>query len=274
MRNVLLTLVAACSIFAETPVEKAWATLKGAIDDKGTEKRVHAVAALGLIPNNKHAETLAITALKDEKPEVRATAATALGQMKAKSAAGNLKEAIKDKDVAVVFGAAQALYEIGDPAAYEVYYAVLTGERKSGEGLVESQLKMIHDPKAMTMLGVEAGIGFIPFGGLGYHVFKMVTKDDESPVRAAAALKLVRDADPKSTEGLENSINDSKWLVRAAVIEAAAKRRDKKLLKPVIAAMDDENDSVRFSAAAATIVLSARESVPKSKKSASSPPTR
>lgn len=259
---------------AETPVEKAWAMLKTGTSDQGTEHRVHATAALGLIPGNKQAQTMAINALADEKADVRAAAAVALGQMKAKGAVSNLKAALHDPDVSVVFAATGSLYDLGDPLAYEVYYAVLTGEQKSGNGLVESQLKMIRDPKAVTMLGVEAGIGFIPFGGLGYHVFKMVTKDDTSPVRAAAALKLVKDPDPKSTEALERTIDDKKWLVRAAVIEASARRKDRKMLKPVIAAMDDENESVRYSAAAATIVLSSRESVPQPKKSTSPPPAR
>ena len=55
--------------------------------------------------------------------------------MRSKASDGKLKEALKDPDAGVVLAAANALRLIGDPIAYEVYYAVLTGERKSGAGL-------------------------------------------------------------------------------------------------------------------------------------------
>jgi hypothetical protein len=69
--------------------------------------------------------------------------------------------------------------------ANSVYYAVLTGQRKTGEPLLESQLKMLKDPQALAKIGFEAGMGFIPFGGVGTKVFKTVTQDKVSPVRAA-----------------------------------------------------------------------------------------
>ena len=163
---------------------------------------------MGLITNSPKAQQMALKAMADPKPEVQAAAVEALGQMGAKSAVPKLIEAIKSKDTAVVFAAANALYTLGDPAAYEVYYAVLVGERKSGQGLVESQMKMLKDPKAMAQIGFEAGIGFIPFAGLGLSVVKSATKDDTSPVRAAAAQKLIRDADPKTAEALVQSAGD------------------------------------------------------------------
>jgi hypothetical protein len=45
---------------------------------------------------------------------------------------------------------------MGDPDAYRVYIAVLTGERKSGHPLFQSQMKMLKDPKALTQMGLEA----------------------------------------------------------------------------------------------------------------------
>jgi len=88
-------------------------------------------------------------------------------------------------------------------------------------------------------------------------VFKAVTKDDASPVRAAAATKLAGDPDPKSGEALAKSAADSKWLVRAAVVDAIARRGNPSLLKAIVPLLDDDNDAVKFSAAAAVIRLSA-----------------
>jgi HEAT repeat protein len=145
---------------------------------------------------------------------------------------------------------------LGDTRAYEVYYAMLTGERKSGDTLVESQMKMLKDPKALASMGFEAGIGFIPFAGAGLSAYKMIRKDDESPVRAAAAQRLVKDPDPKSGEALAKNSTDKKWLVRASVLDAIAKRGDPALLPAAVAAMDDDNDNARYNADAAVIQLS------------------
>jgi HEAT repeat protein len=214
-----------------------------------------AVRALGLITDNKKAQEMAEKALADEKPEVQAAGAAALGEMGAKSSVPKLLEAVKAKDSDVVFAAANALYKLGDPHAYDVYYAVLVGERKSGDSLMDSQMKMLKDKKALARMGFEQGIGFIPFAGLGYSAFKTVTKDDTSPVRAAAAQKLVRDSDPKTSEALMQTAADPKWLVRASVIDAIAKRGDKALLRAVWTRLDDENETVRFTAAGTILRL-------------------
>jgi HEAT repeat protein len=256
LRFLAFMACAAC-VLAQTPVEKAWTILSGAAQDKSYEKRGKAIHALGLITADARARTLAETALTDEREEVRSTAADVLGMMRAKESAPKLKAALRDKASSVVFSAANALFVMGDPDAYQVFYAVLTGQKKSGDALVESQLKMLKDPKALSQLGLEAGIGFIPFGGISYKVFKMTTADAVSPVRAAAAVKLIGDPDPKSGQALVNAASDEKWLVRAAAIGALARRKDSSALKVITPLLDDENDVVRFNAAAAVIQLSA-----------------
>ena len=131
--------------------------------------------SLGLAAGNQRARQLAEWVLSDEKEAVRAAGAEALGQIGLPAAAPALKKALKDESAEVVFSAAGALFELKDPAAYEVYFAVLTGERKSGEGLVQSQLDMLKDPQALAKIGFETGIGFIPFGGIGYKAVKAFT---------------------------------------------------------------------------------------------------
>ena len=108
----------------------------------------------------------------------------------------------------------------------------------------------------MAKGGFEQGIGFIPFAGLGYGAFRTITKDDESPVRAAAALKLATDKDPKSGTALTQAAGDAKWVVRAAAIAAIGMRGDAALLKAVVPRLEDKEDTVRFNAAACIIRLS------------------
>ena len=95
----------------------------------------------------------------------------------------------------------------------------------------------------------------MPFGGLGYGAFRTVTKDDESPVRAAAALKLATDKDRKSGAALAKAAGDEKWIVRNAAIAAIAMRGDAALLKAVTPRLQDKDESVRFNAAACIIRL-------------------
>jgi HEAT repeat protein len=256
IKGILLAAAIIGVLHAETPVDKAWSSLTSGASDKSAGKREKAVHALGLITRDARAQAMAETALSDENSDVRAAGADALGQMGASASIPKLVSAINDKDVTVVLAATNSLSVLGDNRAFDVYYAILVGERKSGESLVESQMKMLKDPKALTGMGIAAGLGFIPFAGAGYQVFKMARKDDSSPVRAAAAQKLVRDPDPKSGEALARMAADKKWVVRASVMDAIAKRQDPALLPAVEGALDDENEIVRYDAAAAVIRLS------------------
>lgn len=56
--------------------------------------------------------------------------------MASKAAIPGLRKALSDGKPAVALAAAHALQLLSDPAGYEVYYEVLTGERKSAEGVV------------------------------------------------------------------------------------------------------------------------------------------
>jgi HEAT repeat protein len=258
--HVLMFALTAALGSAQTPLDRAWTTLTTGANDKGEDRRSHAIQALGLTHGDAKAAGMAEQALADSSEDVRVAAATALGQMDAKSSAPKLKAAVKDPQAAVVFAAANALFVLGDPDAFEVYYAVLAGEKKSGDSLMASQMKMIKDPKSLAKIGFESGVGFIPYGGVGLKTFKTITKDDESPVRAAAAAKLAKDPDPRTEKLLETSLKDKKWLVRAAAVDALAKRGDPAVIPVLATALDDDNEIVQFTAAAAIIRLNSPES--------------
>jgi HEAT repeat protein len=252
-----MVLVSGTLLPARTQVDRAWSILTDGVAEQSAEKRRKAVQALGLLPSNVPAQRMAEKILQtNEKPEVRAAAATALGQMGAKSSAVRLKAALNDVDAEVVLASASSLFLLRDPVAYEVYYAVLIGERKSGVGLLDSHIKNLKDPKFVAKMGV----GFIPFGGIGYEVYKAFAKDDTSSVRAAAAQKLARDPDLRSGDALAQASSDNKWLVRAAAVDALARRGDPAFLPTAVLLLDDENDTVRYNAAAAVVRLSMRAS--------------
>jgi HEAT repeat protein len=242
--------------FAQVPKDLSWQVLSNGVRDKNAATRAIAVRSLGLVRGDKAAEKQALESLKDSTEEVRVSAATSLGEMNAKDSIPSLKEALKDTSVRVILAAANSLRSLGDPSAYLVYYAVLTGERKSGEGLLAEQKKALSDPKKMAQLGFEQGIGFVPFASLGLGAIKAFTPGDDSPVRAAAALALATDPDPKSGEALLRAVQDKSWIVRAAALESIARRNDPALIPEIIDALNDARPEVKYTAAAAIYHLS------------------
>jgi HEAT repeat protein len=240
----------------KTPREKAWGILREGLQDDSADNRAKAVRALGLLPRNAEAGKAAIGALKDDKANVRLAAAAALGSMHAEHATSELEKVLSDSEPVVVLAAANSLLLLHNDAGYDVYYGVLTGERRANKGLIKGQLDAFKDKKKMAELGFEEGIGFIPFAGIGYEIFKTVTKDDSSPVRAAAAKKLGHDPSPDSGEALVAATTDKNWTVRAAALEAIAERGDRSLVAKITAAMDDDKELVRFMAAACVAHLS------------------
>ena len=242
---------------AQIPQENAWATLNGGLNNKSWEKRVKAVSVLGELTGDKKAEAAAINALKDDKEDVRRSAAQSLGEIGAKSAIPQLMEVTRDKEPSVILAAARALVTLGDERGYNAFYAVLTGETKTGTSLTDQQKKILKDPKKMAGLGLQMGVGFIPFGGLAMGGYKLLNKDDTSPVLAAAALVLAMDPDPKTGQALAGAARQQgKWLVRAAAFDAIARRGDPSLLPTTEEGLQDKQDEVQYSAAAAVIRLS------------------
>ena len=269
MRNSFAFLSALCAlVFAilsaphcpgQSTQEKAWTLLEAGVRQSKTESRVTAVRVLGLLPNNDRATQLAQDALQDPKPEVRAAAASALGRMRAASSVTRLKKALSDKEFSVVLAAAHALHELKDPACYEVYYAILTGQRKSSEGFLEQETEMFHDPKELAKMGFEQGIGYVPYAGIGWDAVRTIMKDrsNGSPVKAAAASNLVSDPDPRTATALVNATHNRNWVVRVAALEAIAERGDPTASGKIEPLLEDSKLEVKYTAAATIVRLSA-----------------
>ena len=239
------------------PEDKAWSILRDGVEDKNAERRAKAVRALGLLPGNPVAESIADKALQDDKSMVRAAAAEALRSMSATHSMRQLRAALNDSDPQVVLAAANALMDMSDTApAYNIYYALLTGKMRGDKGFVKERLKTVQDRKKLATLGLEEGIGFVPFGGICYSVYKRVLKPGSGDLCAAVAKRLALDPDPLTAQALVGATQDKHWLVRAAALEAISQRGDPALLPKIILPLDDEKDEVRFTAAASVIHLS------------------
>jgi len=240
----------------ENPKATAWGVLESAAKSDKTGDRAATMRVLSLLPKNEQAKKLAEAGLGDDKPEVRSAAALALGEMQSRSSIPKLKESLSDKEITVMLAAAHALDLMHDNAAYEVYYEILTGERKTSKGLIAEQTATLKDPKKLAELGIQEGIGFIPFAGIGWEAYRRLAKSDPSPVRAAAAKALAKDPDPASARALADAVKEDKnWIVRAAALEAIAKRGDPSSLQVAEMAMSDDEKPVKYTAAATVLHL-------------------
>jgi HEAT repeat protein len=242
---------------AENPEQHAWLILQTGATEKSPEVRVVAVGALGLVLRNPRAAAIAEKALEDEKPEVRAAGARALGEMLYAASIPKLRKALADKEDSVVTAAAHSLVQLKDSAGYELYYSVLTGERKKGQGLISREMDVLKDPKKVAQFSLEEGIGFLPYGGYGLSAVQFIREEQrgKSAAKAVAAKFLADDPDPQSSEALVRAVSNKSWLVREAALEAIAKRADPSLLEKIQAAMSDEKSHVRYTAAATVIKL-------------------
>src|SRR5581483_8006193 len=255
-RLMFILLATAGVVNAQSPADNAWKVLEAGMSDTNESERAVAARVVGMIHDDPRAIDMAEKTLVDKDPGVRAAGAKSLGRMGSTGSIEKLRALLKDKDSSVVMAATESLKTLGDASAYEVYFAILTGERKSGEGLLQDQMKMLHDPKKMAEFGFSQGIGYVPYAGLAVGAFKALRKDDVSPVRAVAAVALASDPDPRSAEALVAAASDKSLIVRLAALDAIAHRNDASLIPAIVPMMNDEKDAVRYTAAAAIIRLS------------------
>ena len=88
---------------------------------------------------------------------------------------------------------------------------------------------------------------------MGWMAIKTATKDDTSPVRAAAVNVLVRDPDPATARTPSETTDHNGWIVRVAALEAVARRGDPSMLNAAEEHIYDKNAAVKFTASAAVI---------------------
>jgi HEAT repeat protein len=236
--------------------EKSWQVLQSGLRSKKAAQRTEAVKALSLLSANRQAVRFSLRALRDKNPRVRAAAASTLGDLHAANTIPALKAALSDKDASVMLAATHALFVLKDPQAYEIYYAILMGDKKTSAGLIQSQVEFLKDPKQIAQMGFEQGIGFVPYAGMGYEAYRAVRKHDNSPVRGAAARYLALDPDPISEDALiQIAVADKDMIVRQAALDALAEKNDSSCIGRLANNLDDDKYQVRYRTAATIIHL-------------------
>jgi HEAT repeat protein len=236
--------------------EKSWLILQTGLHSKRAAQREEAVKALSLVEGNRQAIRFTLRAMRDKNPRVRAAAASTLGELHATATVPALRAAVSDKDASVMLAATHALFVLKDPMAYEIYYAILMGDKKTSAGMIQSQLDRLKDPKQVAQMGLQEGIGFVPYAGMGYEAYRQLMKHDSSPVRAAAARYLALDPDSISEDALiQVAVADKNLIVREAALDALAQKSDPKCIQRLAINLDDDKYPVRYRTAATVIRL-------------------
>jgi len=266
MRALALLLFAAPA-FAQTP--DPYDVLTQATLDANPAKRVAVLASMGVIRPEPKPVALVEGMLADKDYGTRQAACSTLGEMKSRASIPKLKEALDDKAPEVVFAAARALYNMGDPAGRNVLIAVLEGDRANSSGLVASSMRdakvKLHDPKALLLIGVNESAGLLGPFGVSVPIAEMIMKDKEASGKTAATLLLSTDTTQESKEAIKEALSDKNWTVRVAAARAVATRDMHPFYDDVAALLTDKRDEVRYEAASAMIRL--KQSGPKPAKS-------
>lgn len=250
---------------AQDAQQQAWTVLNKSLQSKDADHRRQAIGALSAVEGNAQAVKMAMGGLDDKEMLVRASAALALGEMKAEQAIPALTKALTDKGE-VAFAAAKSLAEMGDSNGRDMLITVLAGERKDIKpGLMANAISKgkaeLHDPGKLAFMGAQDATEAV-FGPAGY-VFPVVRdtldlKSKGAPQRAAAAAYLARDPDPYAITLLEWALNDPNEFVRLAAAKGLGQRGNADSIGKLQLLLDDPHNIVRDVAAASILRIGDR----------------
>src|SRR5215472_67666 len=145
------------------PVRQARQILETAMADNNPDRRKEAVIALSLIGPGSDAFKLLTDALNDKDVEVRVAACASLAETKDSRAVEPLMKALNGEVPEVSFGAAKALFVLGDPTGKVVLLDVLGKEKKTQSGLITKEkrdaLRMLKTPAVLFKMAAKEGLG-------------------------------------------------------------------------------------------------------------------
>ncbi len=269
----LVAVVALRTLLAVEPVDTksettgAWKVIDDSIrDGSSQEHREQALAALSTFgSSNAEAIQRAVAALHDKDAVIRRSAALALGELKAHSALGDLKQALNDTPE-VSFAAAKSLTQLGDTSGRDVMIAVLAGERKDAPGMFTNAMRdakeRLHHPEGLFLMGSEDAAGSM-FGPASMVIpaVKDTTdlKSKGAPGKAAAVAYLAKYPDPYAVQLLEWALDDGNQFVRLEAAKALGDRGNAGSIPKLDKLLDDQHNIVRDMAAVSILRILSRD---------------
>jgi len=246
-----------------TPVsntETAWTMLDTALngikDEKHSDLRTQALAALGTMGANARAGHLIAEAMKDDDIDVRTAAVLAAGQTKNRTLIPNLRAKLDDKEPQVAFAAAVTLSKMNDRSGEDILMDVVDGDRKANSGLLNGTMhtmsKDLHNPSALAKIGALQGATMLlgPFG-FGITAYEYVRKNGGESAHVIAITELSKTKTESHRALFVKALGDKDPAVRIAAAKALGDYHDKAAAISLVPLFDDTKPPVRLSAAAA-----------------------
>jgi HEAT repeat protein len=266
----LQTMLAAEPVDTKSEARGAWKVIDDSIrDGNSQEHRQQALAALSTFAaDNAEAIQRAVAALHDKDAVIRRSAALALGELKAHSALGDLKQMLNDTPE-VSFAAAKALTELGDTNGRDVMIAVLAGERKDAPGMFTNAMRdakdRLHHPEGLFLMGTEDAAGSM-FGPASMIIPAVQDtadlKSKGAPGKAAAVAYLAKYPDPYAVQLLEWALDDGNQFVRLEAAKALGDRGNSGSIQKLDKLLDDQHNIVRDMAAVSILRILDRDGEP------------
>ena len=240
--------------------ETAWTMLDTALngikDQKHSDLRTQALAALGTMGTNVRAAHLIEEAMKDDDIDVRTAAVLAAGQTKDRALIPDLRAKLDDKEPQVAFAAAVTLSKMNDRSGEDILMDVVDGDRKANSGLLNGSMhtmsKDLHNPSALAKIGALQGATMLlgPFG-FGITAYEYVRKNGGESAHVIAITELAKTKSEDRRELFVKALADKDPAVRIAAAKALGEYHDKAAAISLVPLFDDTKPPVRLTAAAA-----------------------
>jgi HEAT repeat protein len=235
---------------------EAWQMLKVAAEDKHSETRIQALAALGTM-NDQKSSAMIGNAMGDADIDVRTAAVLAAGQSKTTALRGDLHRMLNDKEPQVAFAAATTLWNLHDHTGEDILMAVAAGERKANGSMVAGAEHTInkdfHNPATLAKMGALEGASLLlgPFG-FGIGAYEAMKKNGGgSSARVTAIEQLSEEKTGPVRAAMLDALNDKDPAVRAAAARVLGTYREADVQAALSRTMIDPKAPVRYTAAAA-----------------------
>jgi HEAT repeat protein len=250
------------ALASQSTSQRAWSLLEDTVAPaQHTEQRIQALAALGTMGSNDHAEHLIATALHDKDLDIRTAAVLAAGETKNPRLFPDLRKSLDDAEPRVAYTAAVTLWKMHDHIGEDLLMAVANGERRANatlfRGARHDAARTLHSPTALATIGAQesAGLLFGPFG-IGIAAIEYARKNGGDEARAVAIDLLAEQHTPAIHDELVDALEDKDPIVRAAATKALGKWPGAATAKTVLPLLDDPKLPVRLTAAATYLRVS------------------
>lgn len=242
-------------------VEQAWKVFTDAESEKRLQKRSAALLALGNAGDREDVVRLLSRAMEDAHPEVRRSAAAALGLARARTMIPRLQKALDDPSPSVRVAAARSLWQMKDYSGGALFDRILLREAPLEESRMRQEMHeavtKASDPSYIFVMGLNEGAGaFLGPYAIVFPVYKYLSTDKSATARAAVAALLGERHTDEDIAALERALIDRSAVVRAAAAIALGKSEKPEEITQLSPLLHDRKQVVRLSAAAAVVRLS------------------